>query len=119
MPKRGRSKYDIRTHRQLEKPPPIRRATKRWTHEKLLDAVRQCLYKHAEEHGVHKYIIPVYREKVAAILRAKEGMVDRCFADLNREGLLSQRINAAPYSRRELNSWQRSKYYLQKEKFGE
>lgn len=83
--------------------------------------MRQYLYKHAEEHGKNKYSTPVYRETVAAKLQAKEGMVDRCFAVLNREGLLTQRVNVVPlhhYSRSDRNGWQRSKYYLQ-EKFGE
>jgi hypothetical protein len=67
----------------------IRPSLKRWNFEKLLEAVRaKILAQSVPDCG---FWITV--EKYASDLRAKKHLVDRCFAVLNREGLLSQARN--------------------------
>jgi hypothetical protein len=84
--------------------------------------VRKELYLHAKEYGDNKYIYPIYAEVIASKLRAKLGHIDKCFAELNKEGLLSHRVNGGPHdskrSRYGTNTgWQASMYFLCKGKF--
>lgn len=95
----------------------LRPSLRRWKHKELLDAVRQALYDHAHQWRDQARIDPIYVEVVAAVLRARQGMVDYCFALLNKEGLLTHRVNSQPHdskrSRFGSNSgWQASMYFL-------
>lgn len=114
--------YRVSSRNEGKRPLRLRPSLRRWKHEHLLVAVRRALTDHAEDWGDQRYVYPVYLERVAVKLRAPQGEVDRCFADLNKEGLLTRRVNSPPHDTKRdrfgyATGWQASMYFLQKGRF--
>ena len=81
-----------------EKRSLFRPSLKRWKFEKLLSIVRKMIVEEPKS--------SVTVESYASTLKCKKHLIDRCFALLNKEGLLSQAYNRPPHdSSRDPDTW--------------